>query len=258
MRSGDATCLGFADFSNSVDLQELTLPSSHALEVATVTVDDRCETVFGIPLKWLTRTSKLFATWYAGRGEEKYILAGNPSRLGSVPSQIFCDFARWLHRNRIADPWCVEAPYLVEATARRLVDALDLGIFLDSAEYQLAAMREFLALAPFLEWPEDYVNSIWSVTTNLRNSEAFHHLDNFEKIRLMHPMRQMIVAIVAAKTVGKGKRSVRTGPRSLGVDRGDEITGHIFWVKYNEYRKQQNAEGDDYECAMPERVEWFL
>ena len=249
--------LRYATFSNPADLQELTLPSSYTLEMATVTVDDRRETVFDIPLKWLTRTSKLFATWYAGRREEKYILAGNPARLSAVYSNVFCDFARWMRRNRIADSWCVEAPYLVEATARRLIDALDLGIFLDCAEYQLAAMREFLALAPLIEWPEDYVNSIWRVTTEWRDSEAFLHLGGFEKVRLMHPMRQMIVAVVAAKTVGKGKRGVRTGPRDLGVERGDEITGQVFWVKYHEYRAR-NAKGSDGECAMPGMVEWFL
>ena len=118
-------------------------------------------------------------------------------------------------------------------------------------------MREFLALAPWIEWQEDYVDSVWSVTANWRNSHIFDQLDNFEQGRLMHPMRQLIVAIVAAKTVGKGKRNVRTGPRDMGVEREDQITERCFWMKYDEYRKQ-NARGDDMECAMPGKGEWFL
>lgn len=249
--------LRYAGFPISADFQELMISSNHVLEALHVVVDERSETVHPLPLTWLVRTSNLFATWYTGCREGKYTSEGNMLYLKRIRSDVFCDFARWLFQNEIAVPWCVDTQYIVEANARRLIAALDLGIFLDCAEYQLAAMREFLALAPYMEWPEDYVNSIWSVTTNWRDSQNFDHLDNFEKARLTHPMRHMIVAIVAAKTVGKEKRSVRIGPRDAGVNRGDQIPGHVFWLEYNEYVKQ-NAKGRDCECSMPERVEWFL
>jgi hypothetical protein len=127
--------------------------------MAIVTVNKQDRARFKVPLKWLVRTSKLFANLFRCANIER-----SPRCLEQVSSQDFSDFCRWIHGKRIAVPWCTETPYVVATTARRLVKAVALGIRLDCAEYQLVAMEEFLSFAPGLEWPEDHVNEIWAVT----------------------------------------------------------------------------------------------
>ena len=101
-------------------------------------------------------------------------------------------------------------------------------------------MQEFSALAPLLPWPEDYVNPVFSATVGIESEE-------------LHPARRMIVAIVAAKTCGHGKRKARQGPRDKGVSRGDRIEHDTFWGMYDAYCAKTGPE-----CDWPEDVHEFL
>ena len=234
------------------------MTSDRKLEIARVTVDERCETTFEIPKNWLTRTSHLFARQYAYLDNNSTFTNASDPRgiyLPKIYTSHFFDFQHWLRENKIIKTLHMYTPYALEHNARRLVDALALGVSLETEELQLAAMKEFLSIAKFLEWPEDFVNSIFAVPQNFANGPAFRALSAADRARIVHPARRMIVAVVAAKTIGKGKRKVRTGPRDKGIERGDRIEGMEFWQMFDEFVKQRIRGG---EIAWPEKVEEFL
>ena len=119
-------------------------------------------------------------------------------------------------------------PYAIESNPRRLADAIVLGIFLGSQEYQYAAMKEFLPISMLLDWPEDYVNQAFEATQSVWYATQ-------------HPARKMIVAVVAEKKAGKGKRRARQGPREANVERGDRIMGTGFWETYDRYVRERGG-----------------
>jgi len=132
--------------------------------------------------------------------------------------------------------------YAIEHQGRTLVSAISCGVLMENIAYQRAAMQEFLILAPLLQWPEDYVNSIFSATSAAG-----------KETEVPHPARQMMVAVVAAKTCGKGKRKVRQGPREKGIARGDRIETGTFWGLYDAYCAKSGQE-----CAWPTSVDEFM
>ncbi|KAK3701413.1 hypothetical protein LTR37_015511 [Vermiconidia calcicola] len=231
-----------------------TLGDNCKLEVALVTVDSRCETTFEIPKAWLTQTSVLLKRDYVNAfkslngisfdGFADQDSADAPQKktvyLPNVYTSHFFDFQRWLRKGRILPATASYAPpWVVEGRASRLVDAIKLAIVLESKEYQKAAMNEFLWTARFLEWPEDYVNTIFDITE--ASSKASGRA---------HPARRMIAAIIAAKTVGPGKRKIREGP---GEKDGDgRISRSHFWEMYDYHVKSNDA------CHWPEGYEEFL
>ncbi|KAI6881845.1 hypothetical protein KC355_g22027, partial [Hortaea werneckii] len=115
-------------------------------------------------------------------------------------------------------------------------DALHLGITLHSIPYQSLAITSLLDLGPYIPYPEDLVNPIFSSTAHYESPD--------------HPARQVIVAIVAAKTCGAGKRRVRQGPRDRNVERGDRIESGTFWKMYDAFVREQGPE-----CGWPGCVE---
>lgn len=200
-------------------------------------------TTFNIPKRWLTRTSEYFQRYYSAHNTDiSDTPATKEANLPKVFASHFYEFDQWLRTGRIITILHMYAQYAIEHNARRLVDALALGMFLESREYLIAVMKEFLALGKLLEWPEDYVNTIFDSTAGLPKD-------------VVHPARTMIVAIVAAKTVGKGKRKVRQGPRDKGVERGDRISGNEFWTLYDEHVRLQVKGG---ECRYPDKVDEVL
>ena len=234
----------------------LTSSSYSSLDKATVIVDRQAEAVYQIPIKWLVTTSWKFFNFYANQLPHE-IEPYNIMRLAEIRCSVFHDFYRWMiHEDGTVEPWCICASYATESAALRLCNAVQFGIYIDCAEYQLAAMKEFLGVAKFLEWPEDFVNEVWIATETWEYGEAFKEIDLDVRAEMVHPMRRMIVAVVAAKTVGKGKRVVRTGPRDGGIDRGDQIAVDEFWGMYYEYVKTHGR--GEYGCKLQEQVESFL
>ncbi|KAK5127912.1 hypothetical protein LTR85_005029 [Meristemomyces frigidus] len=127
----------------------------------------------------------------------------------------FYDFVQWTKNGRILQYPHDNVEWLMEHHARRFINALALGIIIKSTEYQCAAVSELHSLGSLLTWPEDLVNGIFAATSAFSLDE--------------HPARHLIVAIVAAKTCGSGKRRVRQGARDRNVERGDRISSTTFW-----------------------------
>ena len=224
------------------------------LEVALVTVDSRCETMFEIPEAWLTQTSALLKRDYVNAfkslngisfdGFADQDSADAPQKktvyLPNVYTSHFFDFQRWLRKGRILLTTVSHTPpWVVESSASRLVDAIKLAIVLESKDYQKAAMNEFLWTARFLEWPEDYVNTIFDITE--ASSKASGRA---------HPARRMIAAVIAARTIGPGKRKVRQGPGEKGGT--ERIARSQFWEMYDYHVRRNDA------CHWPEGCEAFL
>lgn len=201
-----------------------------------VTADERCPTVFSIP-----RSS--IATLAAH--------SPNPGALHLPQTSVadFYDFTLWLQTHRIIHYPHHGIEYAVEHQAQRLIAALALGVRLQSQAYQAAALREFHVLAVLLPWPEDHVNAIFAVTRPPRAQVEPRLVD----LRHLPAAQRLIVAIVAAKTCGAGKRKVRQGPRDKNVERGDRIQAKTFWRAYDEFCLQSGGE-----CEYPRTVEGLL
>ncbi|KAK0848707.1 hypothetical protein LTR91_002887 [Friedmanniomyces endolithicus] len=181
--------------------------------------------------------------------------------LPNVTVAAFADFSHWTLTGRILPhpPATVDQPqeWYIEASARRLISALALAVStLHSTEYAQAAVDEFAALGPLLDWPEDYVNSIFAATatpfaigtpasveggaaacltvTPHSDSKVF----NEKQWQAAHPARRLLVALVAAKTHGPGReRQVRLGPRRKNLECEEEADTRIrsgtFWAMYD-------------------------
>ncbi|KAK3702200.1 hypothetical protein LTR37_015032 [Vermiconidia calcicola] len=151
----------FAPASTSVSLELVKNKRAPncKLEVALVTVDSRCETMFEIPEAWLTQTSALLKRDYVNAfkslngisfdGFADQDSADAPQKktvyLPNVYTSHFFDFQRWLRKGRILLTTVSHTPpWVVESSASRLVDANKLAIVLESKDYQKAAMNEFL------------------------------------------------------------------------------------------------------------------
>ena len=242
--------------STQLSSTNLICSSDCPLEIAHVMVDSRNDrqTTFDLPKGWLTGTSHYFARLFYNTSKLPNAQDLNNVYLPTVYTSHFFDFVRWLRENKIVPTLHMYAQYAIEDNARRLVDAIALGVYIESEEYQIAAMKEFLALAKYLEWPEDFVNPIFAGTSQFFDAQPFKHLSAADRARVVHPARRMIVAITAAKTVGRGKRKVRVGPRDKGIERGDRIASTTFWEMYDEFVRTRIQGG---ECRWPERVEEF-
>lgn len=205
-------------------------------------MDGRSPTIFSIPKNWLIDTSSYF---HRHCSSHLIDFINEPDKrivwLPEVYIAHFFDFNHWLHKNRILPTLHMYVPYAIEHNARRLIDAIALDIALESGEYQYAAMKEFLPLARCLDWPEDHVNSVFDITKDAACMGK------------PHAARRMIVAIIAAKTVGRGKRKVRQGSRDRNIERGDRVEGNEFWGMFDWYVKQRGPE-----CRYPDSVEEFL
>lgn len=213
----------------------MSIRSSH-LDTVTVIADEQSQAVFDIPRQHL---SELLET----QDPETVVVHDRDTEAAKSVTGIFIrkvdfasfyDFVQWTKNSRILQYPHENAEWLVEHHARRLVDALALGVNIKSTEYQCAAVSELHTLGPLLTWPEDLVNIIFAATS------AYSPGD--------HPARQLIVAIVAAKTCGAGKRKARQGARDRNVERGDRISSTTFWKMYDAYCMEQGPE-----CPYPER-----
>jgi hypothetical protein len=162
----------------------------------------------------------------------------------------FTDFLTWTRTGRILPhtPSAVDHEWYIEHCARRLVSALALTHqHLRSVEYEQAAMTELHALGPLLEWLEELVNSVFAATTAPPGPGDQTALP---PVLLQHAARRLLVAMVAAKTSGFGKRKVRVGPRDKNLERDERIRSGTFWKMFDGYCLERGGE-----CAYPEGVD---
>ena len=148
--------------------------------------------------------------------------------LRKVSWAVFADFVAWTKTGRILHYSHNNREWVLEHHVRRLVDGLALGVSIGSIEYQRAALAELCALGPLLQWPEDFVNKIFTVTST------------------NHPARRLIVSIIAAKTCGRGKRRARRGARDANLERGDRVRSGTFWKMFDAYCLENGPE-----CSYP-------
>lgn len=88
------------------------------------------------------------------------------------------------------------------------------------------------------------MNDIFAATATTTTSGKFRQ-------EPPHPARKLIVAIIAAKTMGKGKRKVRTGPRDgSSLQAGSRIASTTFWKMFDAYCARVG--GGEGECGYPE------
>ncbi|KAK3110650.1 hypothetical protein LTR53_014842 [Teratosphaeriaceae sp. CCFEE 6253] len=250
-------------------------------DTVPIIVDQRSQTIFAIP--WRHLSSRFAAAHKPSQ------VAIEPDRsdydqqrvhegiyLPAVAVADFSDFAQWTQAGRILalPPRAGDAEWHVEHCARRLVAAIALSGIMLSPEYEDAALAEFESLGPLLEWPEDYVNGIFAATSTqpsvarkpvasaLRRSQTSPHRRSVSlsvpgaQGQEVHPARQLIVEVVAAKTSGIGKaRNVRLGPRRKateeGEDDGTRIRSGTFWGLYDERCRELEAEGQPGQHVHP-------
>lgn len=198
-----------------------------------------CGQFYEIERQLLISNSKYFERHFALHRGNRDGPSDKTVYLRQVTTTDFQHFYKWLCGDPIIDTDHGGKQYAIDQHASRLVRAINLGVFLESQEYQRAAVREFLPLGPLLEWPEDYVNEIFDATKNVPAAAQ-------------HIARRMIVAIVAGKTSGEGKRKPRKGPKDQNIDRDDEIVWTQFWEMYERYIRNRN-----WECKFPESVDEF-
>lgn len=245
-------------FSRKVDV--FWLEGKNA-DKATILVDEQHQKVVQIPTTWLITSKRLWKAAWVQDETVEYVPA--PCIwLHSVKRDVFDRFYDWMHTGnllRLHDKTSVASMY------RILLDALRLGIYLECAEYQLATMREFLEYADRLDYPEVYVDEIWALTEDWAEHPGFSNLDPFEKKQVIHPMRKLIVAIVAEKTVGETKRDPILLHRSELCN--GECTGKCrtggkalipsFWNMLKEYEVIYTLNGRN-ACPLPESVDVFV
>lgn len=234
---------------------QLTVDSGAELKPAWI-VASKDAAIFGIPLNWL-RTSRVLATLFSEPRDPQALIARQPDCLKTVTVRQFHDFYCWIHGDHICNSCCIWNSRATEDAAWRLIAAVRLGIYLDCAEYQLAALDQFVAFASFLKQPEDYVTAVWGATAGWAKNEAFAHLTDAEKDQLDNPLWKLIVALVAVRTVGKYKRKVKGRPGYSGVERRDEILIGQFWTMYESYEMMDASHGGR-GCAAPNSIKHFL
>ncbi|KAF2765127.1 hypothetical protein EJ03DRAFT_331254 [Teratosphaeria nubilosa] len=214
----------------------LSYPPAKPLDTITVVVDAQSQSIFELPKCLLSPTHQ---------SQEQETLTLNHTLitclyLPNITVSDFTTFHHWALTGRILQYPAKGSIWYTESQAHLLISALSLGIQLDNTDYQIAALSEFYSLAPQLEWPEDYVNAIFSAT------------EKSSVLGRVHPARRMIVAIVAAKTCGKGKRAVRQGYRVMGVEgNGERVARKTFWGMYDEFCRR--VEGG--ECGWPRSLQ---
>ena len=216
--------------------------SGSDLDLVTVVVDEQSQMIFELPRRYISGLA-------SAQKPEPVIIQDRSTEAQTSYSGIylrktsiaqFTDFVRWTKTGRILQYSHNGAGWLIEHHARRLIDAIALAAALNSVDYECAAITEFLALGPSLTWPEDFVNAIFATTSHGSGNQA-------------HPVRQMIVAIVAAKTCGTGKRKARYGARDRNVERGDRIASGTFWKMYDAYCAEYGPE-----CSYPLEAEGLV
>ncbi|KAK1073113.1 hypothetical protein LTR12_004869 [Friedmanniomyces endolithicus] len=234
------------------------------VDTVSFIIDQNSQALFQIPRKQIptqflhdpAHQSKTIAIQPTSCTDERIPVKG--IYLPNVTVAAFADFSHWALTGRILPhpPTTVDRPqeWYIEACARRLISAFALAVStLHSPEYAQAAVDEFAALGPLLDWPEDYVNSIFAATAapaitiatkegaaaaciTITHSES--KVFNEKQWQAAHPARQLIVALVAAKTHGPGKeRKVRLGPRRKNLVCEEEADTRIrsgtFWAMYD-------------------------
>ncbi|KAK0933093.1 hypothetical protein LTR29_015310 [Friedmanniomyces endolithicus] len=255
------------------------LASANTTDADTIPfiIDHNSQALFHVPRKHIhaqflrdpAHQPKTITIQLAPGTDERILAKG--IYLPNVTVAAFADFSHWTLTDRILPhpPTTVDQPqeWYLEACARRLISALALAVpTLHSTEYAQAAEDEFAALGPLLDWPEDYVNSIFAATATSTTpippvgdavpaclaithgeSKAFDE----RQWKAARPARQLIVALVAAKTHGPGKqRKVRLGPRRKNLECEEETDTRIrsgtFWAMYDwfcEGERQSQAPG---------------
>ena len=219
--------------------------SDYTQGIVQVTVGERVwspPATFFIPNHFLADKSTYFQRAYTRSPVDH---RPNPN-LPYVKPPHFFDFFNWLLTGRItgdlppgSQPEMVEIA--VKSLCRTLVDAVRLGVYLGSEEYQTAAMMEFLSFGRQLQRPEDYVNGIFGGTATPGRLG-----------RRMHPARKMIVAVVAAKRCGRGQGKAEVVPAQNWLNLHDPICWDVFWHMYDAYVRDC-----DWECDYPESIEEF-
>jgi hypothetical protein len=215
------------------------------LEIISVIVDSRSQCTFDVPRKHLSAVCTKYQPESVNikpyRESDGPGFTANGIYLPGVPVADFSDFVNWTRSGRILPnpPSAVEPEWFVEHSTRRIISALSLGISLSSSEYQKAAICELFAIAPLLEWPEDFVNSIFTAC------KLSAHDD--------HPAQRLWVAVVAAKTAGEGKRNVRVGPRMKHVDGDERVRSTTFWKMFDAY-----VEAHGRSCEYPGMIDEYL
>lgn len=137
----------------------------------------------------------------------------------------FADFVRWLETGRILPFHHYNARYAIEANARRLVNAIEIGVFLKSTPYQTAATMELHVLGRKVMYPAELAESIFRATES------------------GNPARKLIVEMVAAKmcSVSGGRTYVTVG------DEGQTgITNMEFWSAFDSHCRKSEGR-----CVYP-------
>ncbi|KAK5135526.1 hypothetical protein LTR08_005161 [Meristemomyces frigidus] len=214
-------------------MEEVPPPSGSELDYVRVIVDEHSQVVFDVPRRHLSEVLKTQQpeTVIVRDQDHDAEISITSIFLRKANWATFADFVAWTKTGGIIQYPHNNTEWIIEHHARRLKDALALGINLKSTEYQRAALSELHALGPLLDWPEDFVSDIFVATGD------------------DHPARRLIVAMVAAKTCGNGKRRVRQGPRDRNVERGDRICSGTFWKMFDAYCLEHGPE-----CRYPEEA----
>lgn len=116
--------------------------------------------------------------------------------------RAFQDYTAWLYAGKIVPHPHMGKMYAIEAAAARLVEALHLGMLLDSRQYVLRAMYEFWELGWYLEKPEKFVDDIFWAAGDVTLHDG---------TTVPHGAKWLIVAIVAAHTEATGRRKLCYG-----------------------------------------------
>lgn len=210
--------------------------------IQTVIVDSRSLAVFEVPLDALRRnSSEHFRAHFHRPRKFTHIsldhiaaLLDQRKRQSPGPEEIFfpcmtvsafADFIRWLETGRILPFHHYNAQYAIEANARRLVTAIEIGAFLKSTPYQTAAAMELHVLGRKVMYPADLAESIFRATES------------------GNPARKLIVEIVAAKMCSgtEGRPYIRVGDKDQ-----TGITNIEFWSAFDSHCRKSEGR-----CVYP-------
>lgn len=231
------------------------------LDTTTLIVDQRSQCLFDIPRKHIlhlvsTLEAQTITIPATRAGEEPRICEG--IYLPAVCASDFADFLYWTRYGRILPhpPTETSPEYHLDCSARRLISAISLAHHtLQSPAYMQAALTEFHALGHLLPYPEDFVNSIFAATNTVAPAQPGEKPKRVQSIAGLpqHSARKLIVAVVAAKTCGQGRRAVRVGPRGWvkGEDEG-RVRSTTFWRMFDECVEGREVVGAGYPQTLDE------
>lgn len=204
-----------------------------------------------LPASWLFQTSKTMVRKFAG--EHGFLFQPHTDR-SRIQMQ---HFLRWIQSGRVTEPPEINPikrhiDYIADTT----IEAVRFGInTMDSHEYQVCAMYEFLSLWPWLQQTDRFVNPIWEATEHYQEPESHDPFDdaNIYDIDVIHPMRWLIVAMIAAKTAWARNRGT-------AVDNTPDEEIHDLPYQFSTMLTRYTMVNTDAagQCLMPRGVEMFL